>query len=330
MTIYDIAREAGVSASSISRVVNNKPGVSKQNREKIRNLLQKYHYQPNEAARGLVTSSSKMVGILVADVRTQHHIEGAYHIAHELAKHGYCSLILNTGSTEREHEAAIQTLERRNVEAAVLMGSVFQTETTRSAVLHYLPDIPIFMLNGFLDLPNIYGVLSDEKSGVEDCVQLLAKKGRRKIAFFVDAPTPSSLCKTEGFESGMAALGVAAQDVWLYERVEGSVQGGYAAAQRLLAEHPEVDGLICSLDIIACGAIQAICASGRQVPRDVAVIGIDNSIYTEICVPHLTSLDNMIFDSGVMIAHKLIDCLEGRAGNQKTLLFTRIHERDTT
>ncbi len=330
MTVYDIAREAGVSVSSVSRAINNKPGVSKENREKIRLLLQKYHYQPNEAARELVTSSSKMVGILVADVRIQHHIEGAYHIAHELANHGYCSLILNTGRTEQEHEDAIQTLGRRNVEAAVLMGSVFESQTIQAAVLHYLPNIPIFMLNGFLDLPNVYGVLSDEKSGVEDCVQLLARKGRRSIAFFVDDPTPSSLRKTQGFQSGMSALGVQAEDAWLYRQVEGSVQGGYEATRRLLAEHPGVNGLICSLDIIACGAIQAIHAAGKRVPEDIAVIGIDNSIYTEICVPHLTSLDNMIFDSGVMIAHKLVDCLEGRDSNQKTLLFTRIHERDTT
>lgn len=330
MTVYDIAREAGVSVSSVSRVINNKPGVSKERRERIRLLLQEHHYQPNEAARELVTSSSKMVGILVADVRIQHHIEGAYHIAHELAQHGYCSLILNTGSTDREYEDAIQTLGRRNVEAAILMGSVFQSQTIRAAVQLYLPDIPIFMLNGFLDLPNVYGVLSDEKSGVEDCVRLLAKKGRRRIAFFVDNPTPSSLCKTQGFQSGMAALGVPAEDAWLYQRVDGSVQGGYETTRRLLAEHPEVNGLICSLDIIACGAIQAIHAAGKRVPEDIAVIGIDNSIYTEICVPHLTSLDNMIFDSGVMIAHKLIDCLEGRESNQKTLLFTRIHERDTT
>lgn len=330
MTIYDIAREAGVSASSISRVINNKPGVSKKNREKILTLLQKYHYQPNEAARGLVTSNSRMVGILVADVRTQHHIDGAYYIARELSKHGYCSLILNSGATEAEQEEAIQTLGRRNVEAAVLMGSIFQTPETATAIQRYLPDIPIFMLNGFLDLPNVYGVLSDERSGVEDCVRLLAGKNKRKIAFFVDKPTPSSQQKTEGFLRGMAALGVAEEDAWVYEQVDGSVQGGYETTVQLLREHPDANGLVCSLDIIACGAIQAIHAAGKRVPQDIGVIGIDNSLYTEICVPHLTSLDNMIMDSGVTIAHKLVDCLEGRDSNQKTLLFTHIYERDST
>ena len=89
MTIYDIAREAGVSASSVSRVINNKPGVNHQTREKIQALLKKYNYEPNATARGLVTRNSRLVVILVADIRIQHYIEDAYHIAHELTLRGY-------------------------------------------------------------------------------------------------------------------------------------------------------------------------------------------------------------------------------------------------
>ena len=111
--------------------------------------------------------------------------------------------------------------------------------------------------------------------------------------------------------------------------VEGSVEGGYAAAKALLAGHPDVDGLICSLDIIACGAMRAIADSGRRVPQDVAVIGTDNSVYCDICTPRLTSLNTMVFESGVAIAHKLVDCLEGRSTNKKTMLFTGIVERES-
>lgn len=330
MTIYDIAREAGVSASSVSRVANNKPGVNKKTREKIQAILERYNYVPNATARGLVTRNSRMVGVLVADIRTQHHIEGAYHIAHELAAHGYYGLILNTGDSDEERAAGIRTLEQHNVEAAVLMGSIFQTEQVRAAIEQHLPQTPVFMLNGFLDCPNVYGVLSDECAGVEDCVRLLAKKGHKEIAFFVDRPTPSSQLKTAGFKNGMAALGLRERDLWLYSGVEDTLQGGYDTMCHALAEHPSLNGVICSLDILACGALRALREQGRRVPEDVSVIGIDNSIYAEICTPRLTSLDNMIFDSGVTIAHKLIDRLEGRSTNQRTLLYTAIVERETT
>ena len=327
MTIYDIAKAAGVSASTVSRVINDKPGVNQATREKVRALLAEHHYVPNEAARGLVTQSSRLVGVLVADIRNQHHIEGAYYIAQELARLDYCALVLNTGNSDAERAAGIRMLETRKVEAAVLMGSTFQTAQVKEAIACSLPQIPVFMLNGEIDLPNVYSVLSDDRAGTAACVRYLAQRGRRKIAYLVDQMTPSSQLKVLGYEDGAAAAGM--QPI-VFRGVEGSVGGGYAAAVRLLAEYPDVDGVVCSLDIIACGVLRAIADSGRHVPQDVAVIGTDNSVYCEICTPKLTSLNTMVFESGVSIAHKLVDCLEGRETGRRSMLFTGIVEREST
>lgn len=327
MTIYDIAREAGVSASTVSRVINDKPGVNKATREKVRALLDRYHYMPNEAARGLVTSSSRLVGVLVADIRNQHHIEGAYYIVQELSKLGYSALLLNTGGSDEERAAGIRMLQTRKVEAAVLMGSIFQTEAVREAIADSLTDVPVFMLNGEIDLPNVYCVLSDDRAGTAAAVNHLAEKGRRKIALLIDEMTPSSRLKLQGYQDGMAQFG--GEEI-VVSGVEGSVRGGREAMASLLEKAPDIDGVVCSLDIIACGAMQAIAISGRSVPGDISVIGTDDSIYCEICTPQLTSLNTMIFESGVMIAHKLVDCLEGRGTNHKTMLFTSIAERAST
>ncbi len=237
VTIYDIAREAGVSASTVSRVINDKPGVNRQTRERIRALLAEHRYVPNEAARGLVTQSSRLVGVLVADIRNQHHIEGAYYIAQELARLGYCALVLNTGGSDEERAAGIRMLETRKVEAAVLMGSIFQTEAVRDAIACSLPEAPVFMLNGEMDLPNVYSVLSDDRAGTADCVAYLAERGRKRVAFLVDQPTPSSRLKQLGYEDGAARAGMRALTIG---GVEGSVEGGYAAAKALLAGHPDV------------------------------------------------------------------------------------------
>ena len=327
MTIYDIAREAGVSASTVSRVINDKPGVNPETRERIRALLAQHHYAPNEAARGLVTHSSRMVGVLVADIRNQHHIEGAYYIADELAKLGYCALVLNAGSSDAQRAEGIRLLQTRKVEAAVLMGSIFATAAVRDAIACSLPSVPVFMLNGDIDLPNVYAVLSDDRAGTAACVELLGKKGRRRIAYLVDQPTPSSELKTQGYLDGAARLGV---EPLVVRGVPGSRAGGYDAMAQLLREHPDTDGVVCSLDIIACGAMRAIQDSGRRVPGDVAVVGTDNSVYCDICTPTLTSLDTMVFNSGVMIAHQLVDCLEGKGANRRTMLFTGIVQREST
>jgi DNA-binding LacI/PurR family transcriptional regulator len=85
------------------------------------------------------------------------------------------------------------------------------------------------------------------------------------------------------------------------------------------------------MDILACGALQAIRESGRVVPRDISVIGVDNSEFAETCYPRLTSLDNMIIESSVEISTRVISNLEGSPSSvRKIMLFTRIMERDTT
>lgn len=326
VTIYDIAREAGVSASTVSRVINDKPGVSQEKRERVQALLARYQYVPNEAARGLVTSSSRMIGILLADIRQEHHIAGAYYIANELSGRGYSSLVMNAGSTEAERVAGIQMLEQRSVEAAVLMGSIFQTETIRRAIARCLPQVPVFMLNGFLDLPNVYGVLSDDRDGVAACTRLLQEKGRQRIALLVDAPTPSSRLKTQGYLDAVAGV----QEPIIERGVPGDHRGGCEAMRRVLRAHPDVDGVIGSLDIIACGAMRALQDAGRQVPQDASVVGVDNTRFAEVCRPTLTSLNTMALDLGVTIAHKLVDCLEGRGTNHRTMLYTAIIEREST
>ena len=100
-TIYDIAKEAGVSASTVSRVVNNKPGINEKTRKKVQQLLEKYNYIPNEAARGLVTQSSRIIGILIEDIRVFHHTESAYVIEQEMTRLGYSCLSLCTGAVAK-------------------------------------------------------------------------------------------------------------------------------------------------------------------------------------------------------------------------------------
>ncbi len=178
-TIYDIAKEAGVSASTVSRVVNNKPGIHEKTRKKVQALLEKYNYSPNEAA---------------------------YVIEQELTRRGYTCITLSTGPDPERKAECIRILEQRRAEGAVLMGSMFGTESVEESIREHLPHVPIAMANGWLDLPNVYAVLADEAHGVEQCVELLAKQGRRRLAFVEDLDTPSNSSKKQGFQTAMLQL----------------------------------------------------------------------------------------------------------------------------
>jgi LacI family transcriptional regulator len=328
MNIYDIAKKAEVSASTVSRVINNKPGVRLKTRKKVKQLLAEYNYTPNETARGLVNKASKIIGILVDDIRTAHHTDGAYIIERELVKLGYCCIIFNTGTDNTSKAEYIKILQRRRVEGTVLIGSSFQSKTVEEAIQKHLNDSPIVMANGYIDLPNVYGVLAEEKDGVSNCVQLLHEKGYKRPAFVIDAYTPSNKLKKQGFEEAVLKLGLDAEP--LVYKTERTLQGAYDITKKIMDEHPDVDGIVYAIDLLAAAGIRSLIDMGVSIPGQVGVIGVDNSIYAEICNPKLTSLDNKLLNLSTTAAHNLIRALNGEQPNKKVLIYSSIVERETT
>ncbi len=328
MTIYDIAEEAGVSASTVSRVINNKPGIRLETRKKIQHLLDKYNYSPSETARGLVNQASKIIGVLVADIRDKHHTDGAYVIERELTKLGYCCIIFNTSTDEISKAEYIKILSRRRVEGAILIGSSFQTEAVESAIKKYLSTQPVVIANGFLDLPNVYGILADEQNGVASCVNLLFRKGHTCPAFVIDSYTPSNALKQLGFEQTIKSLGYEGKS--LIYKTENTLEGAYDITKKIMEEHPEVDGIIYTVDLIAVSGVRALTDMGISIPKQVSLIGIDNSIYAEICNPKLTSLDNKQLDVSLSAVRNLISVLKNQQTTKKMMIFSSIVERETT
>lgn len=330
MTIYDIAREAGVSASSVSRVINNKAGVNAKTRQLVLELLKKHNYTSNLLSKGGLNQPSGTVGVLVGDIRTIHHTDSAYYIERELATQGYCCMIINTGHESEAKAQAIALLAKYKIAGAILIGSSFQTPEVERAIEAFMPQVPVVMVNGHLDLPNVYGVLADERNGVEKCVNFLAAKQHTRLAFVRDSCTPSSFLKEQGFINGMILLYPGKAAYWTYE-TGPTLRDGYDITVQIMQQHPNVEGIIYSVDLLAAGGVRALLDMKIAVPDKVAVLGIDNSLYGEICNPRITSLDNKMLESSMMAAHVLLDCLEGRPNvADKVMLPSEIIERETT
>ncbi len=328
VTIYEIAEAAGVSASTVSRVINNKPGVKKATKKRVLECLEEHHFSPNETARGLVNQSSKMIGILISDMRTTHHTDGIYYIQREFSRLGYGCLIMNTGYDDADRAHYIQLMNQRRIEAAVLIGSTFQSDLVKDAIEQYLPKIPVIIANGYIDLPNVYGVIADERGGVERCVDLLRRKGYRYPAFAANRETPSNHLKMQGFCDGVRRCFPDREPLVL---VTGSEQAEIeGAVNRLFEEHPQTDSVVFSEDPMAAICIRTLHDCGIDVPGQVGVIGINNSFIAEICNPSLTSLDNMLLDLSVAAARSLIDVLQGRHVVKKMMVYSRLVEREST
>lgn len=328
-TIYEIAKITGVSASTVSRVINNYPYVQKETRAKVLKALSENNYVQNDTARSLVTQASKMVGILIADVRTTHHTEGVYYIEHELSRHGYSSIIYNTGSDPDTQAKYLQTLSQRRVDAVVLMGSVYQNDSVQNAIMVYLPNTPVAICNGYLDGKNIYGVISDEKTGVSDAIKLLVSKGKKHFAFVTNHYTPSNYTKLDGFNLGLKLYAPADATSVVLEAGDDVSQIQDATAA-LVRSTPHLDAIIFADDFVALAGLHALVEMRVQIPSQIAVIGLNNSRYASISNPALTSIDNMLYDTSLIAVRNLLEVLKGEHVNHKISIGTVIVERSTT
>ncbi|MCF0238628.1 MAG: LacI family DNA-binding transcriptional regulator, partial [Sphaerochaetaceae bacterium] len=323
ITIQEIAKEAGVSVSTVSRVVNNKAIVNEETRKKVMACVEKYNYSPNEAARGLVSKSSHIVGILLSDMRTVTHTAGIYHIQKELEKVGFTMFILSTGHDDERKAHYIQMLAQRRVEAAVLIGSTFQCDAVSEAIQKYLSNIPVFIANGYLDLPNVYGIITDDRGGVKSCVQLLANKDCKHIAYLYDYDTPSNRLKGEGFKDGIR-VSEEEKKIKIKNQIKGigyGMENWIESIRTLLIENPTIDGIIASEDRIAISAIKVITSLGKKVPEDIKVVGINNSDLGKIYTPSLTSLDSMWEAINSTTARNLVNALQDGHIIKKVLVY---------
>lgn len=327
VTIYDIARMADVSASTVSRVVNNKPNVNSKTRARILKLLAEHNYVPNEAARGLVMQSSHMVGVLITDIRTTQHTQGIYYIEQELSRQGYSCLIHNTGRDEKNWIHYVHELSQRKVEALILMGSIYQSDTMMEAIALYLPELPVVICNGFFSAPNVYGIVSDEQGGVTDCVAMLHRTGCRYPIYLMNESTPSNEGKKAGYLEGMARYYPDLAPVTL--RLGNGEEFGLAARD-YLAARPDIDGILFSEDNLAMVGLRILSDLHRRVPEDVQVIGINNARFSPATIPALTSLDNMIYDISMTAVRHVLALLSGQRVSKKMIISAEIVTREST
>lgn len=291
MTIYDIAKLAGVSYATVSRVINNRDGVKKETREKVQKILDEYDYLPNSFARGLVKNEMKIIGINIIDVRNIHYTYTAFHIEQELAKFGYSSIISGCGDDETKQEEYIRVMAERNVDGLVLIGSKFQNDITKKCIIKYFREKPVVIANGFLELDNTCGIILDERKAVSDVVDYLVNKGHKHIALIQEYRSKSSREKQAGFIDGLRKNNIDYNEKNI-RHIDVDMNISEVDTQNLLMLNKNITAIIYGEDIMAVGGIKACNNLKLNVPKDINIIGFDNSIYSEISTPKISSIDN--------------------------------------
>ncbi len=328
MNIYDMAREAGVSIATISRVINGKDTVSPKTRSRVEAVLKKYNYAPSEIARGLVVNSIRTVGVMTADIRDVYYAHVSYRVEQELSKLGYNVILCNTGEDTKEKIKYMQTILQKKVDGIILVGSVFRDAGLDSYIAEAAERVPVVMINGHADSRNVYSVICDDAFGTASVVDYMVGAGRKALVYLRDRHSYSSDLKARGFKAGMKKNGLPFGKYSLID-VKKGLEGGYEGIDRLMEKKCVFDAVICGDDLTAIGAIKALKRQGIKVPEQVAVTGFDNSVLARCSDPSLTSVDSMMEEMGRHAVDIFSRIMEGSKVRNSLVIKPEIIVRDS-
>ena len=320
MNIYDVAKEAGVSIATVSRVINNKGNVSDKTRAKIEAVMLKSGYQPSAVARGLANGFTKSIAIFAVDVRVPHYATTSYTMERLLTGLGYLVIICNTGEDVSDWHRYLMIMRERNIDGIILTGSIY-TRLEHDKILDNFADIPIVMANGTINRSNVKSVFVDESRGIEIATEHLFSRGFRRLAYIVDKDTESAERKKSGFLRQMTALGIQDAADHVYYTPYG-LTGGASIAEQLYKKG--YNGLVFGEDLTAVGAMNALTSQGIRVPDQVGITGCNNSEYAVLCNPGLTSINNKAEVLSELTARLLADLLSKKKETAETIVIPEL------
>lgn len=323
MNIYEIAKRAGVSIATVSRVINNNPNVRDETREKVETAMREANYTVNDIARSLVVKTTHTIGVMTSDVRDSYYANAIYTIEQEFRDRGYNVILCNTGQELEKKKKYLKVLLEKQVDGIILVGSVFKEPDDNSHIIEISKKVPIITLNSHIEGDNIYSIVCDDAYATSNIVESLYKKGHRHIVYLYDVNSFSGLAKIEGFKKAMKKFNLPTNEDMLI-KVESGIEGGMEAIRKLEEKSCNYTALAASDDLIAAGAIKGLRQLGKKVPEDVAVFGFNNSTIALCTYPELSSVDNKVGDMARGAVEMLYNVLGKKEVNNKKVVIPEL------
>lgn len=306
--IEDVAAAAGVSTQTISRVLNNRPDVSRETREKVLSVMEELGYQPSLFARGLAGNKSYIIGMITDDLAEPTMARVIAAIEQEARRNGYFLLVSSTSDPGGDRPIHARMLTSGHVDG-LLFSRLGDGEQEREFFEQVLAlDIPRVAIGSWPDARAVISSIElDEMDASRQAARYLLSLGHRRIGM-ITGPLANSAARgrVAGFEQAMQEAAIAPHPNRVSE-ADWSFAGGYEAALRLLAQAPDLTALFCHNDRMAIAAIQALQQSGRRVPDDISVIGFDDIPDAAYVIPALTTMHQSFSDLGREAARLLFE-----------------------
>jgi len=321
MTLEDIAVLAGVSRSTVSRVINDHPNVSDRVRQRVWDVVNQTGYQPNQAARSLASQRSNIIGLVIprsvslffTDPYFPHLTQG---IAQACNRSDYTLSLFLFHTEEEERKLFPRLIRRRMVD-----GLVIQSTNADDQLFHQLDqfELPYVVAGRPMNITGASYVDVDNVAGAYNGVRHLVRTGQKRVGvIYLPLNTTVGLDRFEGYKKALIESNLAFDDRLCVEG-DFTENGGYYAAQRLLAHKP--DAIFSSSDLMAVGALRAVREAGLSIPEDIAIVGFDDLPPASRATPSLTTVRQPIQRMGSRLVETLLDILEKGADPPRRIIM---------
>lgn len=331
MNIYDVSEKAGVSIATVSRVINGNNNVSEKTKQKVLAVMKEIGYTPNVFARGLGLNTMKTIGIMCTDSSDVYLANAVYYLERELRANDYDAILCCTGNELSTKKDYLELLLSKRVDAVILVGSKFLE--TKPADNKYIIDaaakLPVMLVNGYLDAPNIYGTLCDDENAVYEVTDALIKSGRRDIIYLYTSTSLSGQCKLAGFKKAHFVHNIPINNEYLH-LCNKNIANARDYLTELFERGRRFSAVVTSDDSLAVGALKFAHAHGMKVPEDLSIIGYNNTIISNCTDPELTSIDTKVEALCTTTVNTLMGVFNGSNVPCKTNITADIIKRGTT
>ena len=309
VTLEMVAKEAGVSPSTVSRILNGTARVRESKVQAVEAAISKLQFMPNPVARSLAGGKSMSVGVVIQAIDSPFYGEALAAIEKGLVRANYSALFVSGHWREADERRCIDHLLSRRVEGIILMNSCLADQE----LLHLSRNLPLVLTGRDVAGARICSLDVDSTPGARLATDYLIGQGHRRIAFIGGpADHPDAVQRFSGYKASLAAHKVAF-DRKLVVTGDYSDAGGHAAMGDLLDSGVKFTAVFAANDQSAHGAMLALHRRGLKVPQDISMIGFDDLPASSFTIPPLTTVHRSIREIGVAAADAMVDLIDGRA-----------------
>lgn len=326
-TIYQVAEKAGVSISTVSKVINNTGRISEETRKKVKRIMKELNFQPSVVASALTGKQTKTIGFLISDISNPFYAEVARKVENRSRELGFHVMMCSTDNEEEKEKNYLSLLTRQRVDGLIIASEFHNTDILAEVIENQ--QLPVVLIASDIPKLPIHSVRVDDYQGSYLATSHLVQLGHQRIAMIAEK-IRSNHQRVVGYKDVLGEYDLPLYDEYVIY-TEATHQRGYEAAMKLLSLENRPTAIFASNDLLATGIIKAAKNSDIEVPNKLSVVGFDNTILSTVITPALTTIAQPVQEMASKVVDLLMEEMEQPSKYKQRLLFTpELIIRDST